>query len=69
MENVVLIKRDTSLDRLVSALSGTFATLAAPFVGACGLVAAGAGQYEYLPCVAMAPAIYLAGQYFYNPKK
>ena len=69
MENIVLIKNDTSLDRLVGALSGTFATLAAPFVGACGLVASGHGQYEYLSCVALAPVVYLAGQYFYDSKK
>jgi hypothetical protein len=68
MRDVVLIKENSSLDKLVDSAAGSFATLSSALVGGISLYMLDNSHWEALPNLAVVtPALYLAGQYFFTP--
>jgi hypothetical protein len=68
MEDVVLIKEDTSLDKLVNVVIGSLATITSAVAGGAYLYEVGKENYEFiLPLVVVPYTLYRLGQYFFTP--
>ena len=68
MEKIILVRENTSWDKLVDVVAGSFATLSAVVVGGASLYMTGQGCNEYIPhLVLTTPLLFAAGQQFYTP--